>query len=231
MRGQGPPEDGEPPLWRSKLHFGGKAFHFGGKGAFEMEFEPHLLKSLCSSGTAEPMLGTREALQPVLLDDCIHIALASHDDGARFVDARGHDVQYPLDLAPENATRSCAPRGLHDHGHGETLIHDAQLAVRLLGGALLVRGVEIHAAVQDGAVHVRDHGADVAGAVGLRALLPLPNYRLHGGIPVLAVALVAAVDSLTAVLWELHVRRGVHELPERGVQREAVHPVALERYH
>lgn len=49
------------------------------------------------------------------------------------------------------------------HGHGRTLVQDAQLAL----GALLVGGVGEDAAVEQGPVGVGDHAADVAGAVGL----------------------------------------------------------------
>jgi hypothetical protein len=47
------------------------------------------------------------------------------------VNALRHEVEHARDLAAEGPRGGAAARLLHDHGHGETLVQDAQLAVAL----------------------------------------------------------------------------------------------------
>ena len=90
---------------------------------------------------------------------------------------------------------------------------------------LLVGRVTEDAAVQQSAVHVPDHGADVARRV-LRLGLTLASLErrdvlLEGLVPVPAVGLVHRVDF--AALGHLHVGVGQHELADRAVVGEARH--------
>mmetsp|Transcript_25108 Transcript_25108/g.51058 ORF Transcript_25108/g.51058 Transcript_25108/m.51058 type:complete len:462 (-) Transcript_25108:111-1496(-) len=109
---------------------------------------------------------------------------------------------------------------LHEERHGGSLVQETQLAVLVLG----VRGVSEDAAVQECAVHVTNHRADVASRV-LDAGLALGGLEgghvlLEGLVPVPAVRLVEGVD--LAALGHLHVGVGEHELPDRAVVGETV---------
>lgn len=110
---------------------------------------------------------------------------------------------------------------LEDHGHRATLVQDTQLAL----GSLAVRRVGEDATVEQSPVCVCNHGTDVTGRVGLLAVLDGVDPLLGGGIPVLAVALVARVDG--ALLGHPHVRVSQDELAERVVHGEAVDGAAL----
>ena len=82
----------------------------------------------------------------------------------------------------------------------EALVEHAQLAI----GALLVSGVDEDTAVQDGAVYVAHHGADVAR--GVLVLLAPVDVVEDRQVPVGRVALIARVDLLATALGELHLR-------------------------
>ena len=70
---------------------------------------------------------------------------------------------------------------------------------------------------------VRHHGADVSPTVGLALLLGL-DVLPDGGVPSLLVALVDGVDLPSGLAP--HVRVSEDELPDGGVEHEAVDPVA-----
>lgn len=113
---------------------------------------------------------------------------------------------------------------LENHGHGGALVEDAELAL----GALLVGGVGKDASVEEGAVGVGDHGANVAGRVGLAVVLGLlEGVEVGDGVlfPVERVALVDRVDGAGA--GHLHAGVGEDELADAVVEGEAVDAGAL----
>mmetsp|Transcript_76861 Transcript_76861/g.207275 ORF Transcript_76861/g.207275 Transcript_76861/m.207275 type:complete len:200 (+) Transcript_76861:487-1086(+) len=146
---------------------------------------------------------------------CLHVALAAHDDGAAVVDVLGDDILDAADLAQKHASGGHASCLLSDHSHGETLVQHAKLAL----GILLVRRVNEDATVQQGAVHIGDHGADISGSIA--SVLAGMHVVLDGLIPGVQVPLVAGVDLLAAVLRELDLLHE-EELADGAVQGEAV---------
>mmetsp|Transcript_378 Transcript_378/g.1138 ORF Transcript_378/g.1138 Transcript_378/m.1138 type:complete len:265 (-) Transcript_378:282-1076(-) len=158
----------------------------------------------------------RAVLLLVKLDDLVHVAAAAHDDRAAVMDVLRHDLQDASDFALEQASVGNAARLLCDERHGEALVEHPELAL----GRLLVRGVEEDAAVEQGPVHVRDHGAHVAGSVA--RVLAVLHVRDDGRVPLQRVALIAREDLLAARGVHLHVR-DKEELAEGRVQREALH--------
>mmetsp|Transcript_34102 Transcript_34102/g.88158 ORF Transcript_34102/g.88158 Transcript_34102/m.88158 type:complete len:437 (-) Transcript_34102:64-1374(-) len=172
-----------------------------------------------SAGAERDIMCSSLALLLVQLQQCLHVALAAHDDGAAVVDVLGHDVLDAADLAQEHASGGHASCLLSDHSHGEALVQHAKLALCVF----LVRRVNEDATVQQGAVHIGDHGADIAGGVpGVLEVL----YALEDrSVPLQRVSLVARVDFLAALGVHLHIR-DEQELAERGVAREALHAVA-----
>ena len=85
-----------------------------------------------------------------------------------------------------------APGGLDEEGHGEALVKEAELA----GPVKEIGGVHEDAAVQQSAVDVGNHGADVPQRVPL--LLPLgPAHKLgRREVPDLRVTRVDGDDPL-----------------------------------
>mmetsp|Transcript_53747 Transcript_53747/g.162570 ORF Transcript_53747/g.162570 Transcript_53747/m.162570 type:complete len:355 (-) Transcript_53747:42-1106(-) len=87
-----------------------------------------------------------------------------------------------------------ATRLLHDEGHGSALVEEAQLAVLVL----LVGGVGKDAAVEQRAVHVADHGANVTERVRCLCLAlavhDVGDVIPHRLIPLAHVGLVDRVD-------------------------------------
>eukprot|EP00964_Phaeocystis_antarctica_P071138 scaffold43356_cov54-Phaeocystis_antarctica.AAC.1 len=158
-----------------------------------------------------------------------HVVRGAEEDGHALVHAaagrvvRGVDVQDALALAAHRR----AARRLDDEGHRRRLVQQAQLAVRVLG----VAGVGEDAAVQQRAVHVADHGADVARGV---LLAGLALALLDGGdvlgelrVPRPPVGLVDRVDGLASG-GDLHVGLGQHELAHLLVEGEALAGLAAE---
>lgn len=120
---------------------------------------------------------------------------------------------------------SCRRTVFKDHGHGRTLVQDAQLAL----GIPLVGRVGKDAAVQEGAVCVGDHAANVAGAVGLAVgvlgVLERVKVAFRLVLPVERVALVDRVDG--AAGRDAHVGVRQDEFAQGIVEREAVNAAAL----
>mmetsp|Transcript_2714 Transcript_2714/g.6745 ORF Transcript_2714/g.6745 Transcript_2714/m.6745 type:complete len:243 (+) Transcript_2714:186-914(+) len=168
-----------------------------------------------SAGAERDIMCSSLALLLVQLQQCLHVALAAHDDGAAVVDVLGHDVLDAADLAQEHASGGHASCLLSDHSHGEALVQHAKLALCVF----LVRRVNEDATVQQGAVHIGDHGADISGAIAI--VLAGMHVVLAGLIPGVQVPLVAGVDLLAAVLRELDLLHE-EELADGAVQGEAV---------
>mmetsp|Transcript_48082 Transcript_48082/g.115568 ORF Transcript_48082/g.115568 Transcript_48082/m.115568 type:complete len:267 (-) Transcript_48082:327-1127(-) len=162
------------------------------------------------------------ALAAVALEDHVDVAGRAQDHRTPLVDVGGHEVEHALHRAVEHAGGGDAARRLADERHREALVQHAQLAV----GALLVCGVDEDAAVQDGAVHVAHHRADVSR--GVLVLLAPVDVVEDGEVPVGRVALVARVDLLATANGELHVGVGVDELSKRGVEGEALDAATFE---
>mmetsp|Transcript_38186 Transcript_38186/g.91215 ORF Transcript_38186/g.91215 Transcript_38186/m.91215 type:complete len:220 (+) Transcript_38186:84-743(+) len=171
---------------------------------------------------ASQLLGESQSL--VFIEHSLDISVASDNHWALLVDRRGHDVQKSLQLAFEKPARGGSSCLLHDEGHGESLVEDPQLSL----GRLRVSGVKVDAAVEDRAVNIGNHGANITGRVGLVAVLPFCNDGLNRGIPVPAVALVAAVDLLASALGHLDVGLNVHELAQGRVKSESMDSVPFE---
>lgn len=140
------------------------------------------------------------------------------------MDRVGHELEDPLDLALEHAGGGNAACLLDDHRHGDALIKEPKLPLGRLG----VGGVQVDAPVQDGPVDVGDHRPDVPGRVRLASGFEDLDRVLDGGVPVAAVAFVAAVDPLPAVGGEHHLLAGVHELADGRVEAKAVDVPAAE---
>ena len=111
--------------------------------------------------------------------------------------------------------------------HFICLVEEAQLAVLVLA----VGGVAEDAAVEQRAVDVADHRAEVARRVLLArlalALLDRRHVVAQRLVPLPAVGLVDRVDGLAA-RGHLHVGLRQHELADRLVEREALARLAAE---
>mmetsp|Transcript_18226 Transcript_18226/g.46677 ORF Transcript_18226/g.46677 Transcript_18226/m.46677 type:complete len:331 (+) Transcript_18226:209-1201(+) len=157
--------------------------------------------------------------------DEVNVAGTAEDNGAALVNVGRHEVEHALHRAVEHARRGDAARGLNNESHRKALIEHAQLPLR----ALLVGRVDEAAAVEDRAVHVRHHRADVA----RRVLLFLEE--LHGllarRVPVEGVALIARVNLLATISGQAHVRMRVDELAQRRVERKPLYLALLEAHH
>ena len=127
----------------------------------------------------------------------------------------GHLEDAPL--AGERLTASL----LNDERDGSALVQQAELAVDRLG----VGGVAEDAAVENRAVHVGHHRANVAKAVGLaRVVLKVLDVVLKPRVPQALVALVDRVDGAAGGNAEVSLRED--ELANGGVEGEAVDLVA-----
>lgn len=148
----------------------------------------------------------------------LHLVLAAEEDAGAFVDVLWHEVEDAL-LAVGGE-----PAGLFDnHGHGKTLVQNPELALFRLG----VGGVGKDTAVEEGAVDVCHHGADVARTVGLAAVLRvLEGFKVLFArlVPVQTVSLVDRVDAPR--FGNLHVWMGEDELPEGRVESEPIQTLA-----
>jgi hypothetical protein len=148
----------------------------------------------------------------VRLDDLLDLLLAAHENATPVMDVFRLDLEHALHIAVDGVAAGV----LHDHRHGRALVQDAQFAL----GALLVGRVGKDAAVEQCAVRVCDHRADVARGIGLefrRVLVfagPLERVEVVDGllVPVVRVALVHRVDG--ALLGDLHSRVREDELAE-----------------
>ena len=104
------------------------------------------------------------------------------------------------------------------------LAHHAQFAV----GLVLVRRIQVDAAVQKRAVEISHQRTYITGGIilafrALAGMEPLDGLA-RGLVPVVPVAFVDGID--VPLLGNAHVRMGKQEFPDTGVQREAVHPLA-----
>lgn len=121
-------------------------------------------------------------------------------------------LRLDLHHAVHVAVDGLAAGVFHDHGHGRALVEDAQLAL----GRLLVGRVGEDATIQQSPVGVRNHGANVAGRIGLAAFLlgELQGLKVRLGLvgPVQRVAFVDTVDG--SLLGDAHVGVGEDELAE-----------------
>mmetsp|Transcript_70654 Transcript_70654/g.160470 ORF Transcript_70654/g.160470 Transcript_70654/m.160470 type:complete len:276 (+) Transcript_70654:40-867(+) len=171
-------------------------------------------------GMGEFRCPRRRLLALVERQHLAHVTLASHDDGAPVMDVLGHHIEDAPDLAEVEASRGDAAGLLRDHCHGEALVEDAQLA--FLG--LLVCRVEEDAAIEQCAVHIGDHGANIPSCEAIA--LAVLHEVLDGLVPGVEVPFVAGVDLLAATLGQLH---GLHEeeLPYGDVEGESVHALAV----
>merc|ERR1711907_172154 len=94
----------------------------------------------------------------VELDYLLDVALAAKEDWAALVQLTRYEFEDAL------AAIHCHPAGGFDEvGHGEALVQQTQLAALVF----LVSRVEENATIQQRAVNVGDHGADVARRVCL----------------------------------------------------------------
>mmetsp|Transcript_128069 Transcript_128069/g.250802 ORF Transcript_128069/g.250802 Transcript_128069/m.250802 type:complete len:405 (-) Transcript_128069:108-1322(-) len=134
------------------------------------------------------------------------------------MDVLGHHLEDAPELAHIHAGAGSAAGLLCDQGHREALIQDPELAL----GGFLVRGVQEDAPIQQRAVHVGDHGANVPRGVTL--VLAILDVLENRRVPLQGVALVARKDFLAAVGRHLHVA-DKKELPQSRVKSEALHTV------
>ena len=151
----------------------------------------------------------------VHVHDLLDLITRAEEDTAAVVDVLGDDGEETVHLRVDGATAGI----LEDHSHGSALVQNAQFAL----GALGVGWVGEDAAVEQGAVGVGDHAADVAGGVGLLALAgELEGVEVSVGplLPVHAVTLVDGVDGAGG--GQLHVGVGEDELAQRVLEGEAV---------
>ncbi len=141
----------------------------------------------------------------------LHLLFTPHKDTTPIMNLLRFHLQHPLHLTIHRHSA----RILHHHRHRRTLVQNPQLALR----TLLVGRVCEDAAVEEGAVRVSDHGADVAGAVGLAVLLGRVFQGLEVGFclvgPVGGVAFIDGVDS--SLEGDAHVRVGQDEFAESVV--------------
>ena len=155
----------------------------------------------------------------VHVNDLLNLALGTEEDTTLVVDGLGANFHEALHARVHGET-ACI---LKDHGHGGTLVQDAQLTL----GALLVSRVGKDTTVQQGAVGVSDHGADVSSTVGLATVcgsLQTVKVRIAPVIPVHAVTLVDGVNG--ARFGKLHVGMSKDELAQRVLESEAVDATA-----
>lgn len=141
--------------------------------------------------------------------------LRAKKHAAAVVDVLGDDLEKTLGAGVDGQTAGI----LEEHGHRRALVQDSQLAL----GTLLVSGVGKDTAIQQGAVGVSDHAANVPGAVGLLALarvLERVEVLVDPVVPVHAITLIDRVDG--AFGGELHVGVGQDELAQGVFQGEAV---------
>jgi len=105
---------------------------------------------------------------------------------------------------PPRPIKRQSTRLLNKFRHRKTLIQQSQLAAR----RFRVAGVGEQAAVEERAVHVRDHGADVARAVGFSGRGEFDRVEVFGRgcVPEHCVSFVDGVDS--AFLGDAHLRLG-----------------------
>jgi hypothetical protein len=160
----------------------------------------------------------------VLIVNNLNVAFAAHNNWALAVDGIWNDVKDALDLAFEHTRGGDSTSLLGDHGHGDSLVQTAELAL----GGLIVRRVKENASVEESAVDIGNHRTDVTGGVGLGSLLEDGNGLLDGLVPVIVITFVARKNGLASVLGELHVDTSVHELTDGGVEAEAVNSATLE---
>mmetsp|Transcript_122757 Transcript_122757/g.343629 ORF Transcript_122757/g.343629 Transcript_122757/m.343629 type:complete len:382 (-) Transcript_122757:80-1225(-) len=150
------------------------------------------------------------------LQDLADVPLATHYDRTTVMDVLRHHLEDAAELPHVHTGARGATRLLGDERHREALVEHPKLAF----GRLLVRRVQEDAAVQQRAVHVRDHGAHVPRRVAVVfASLDVAEDRR---VPLQRVPLVAGEDFLAAVSGHLHVR-DEEELPKGGVEGEALH--------
>merc|ERR1719181_1845067 len=140
---------------------------------------------------------------------------------SKYAPAEGKEDVRRLDVHDAAAAGGRGATGLLDEeGHRRGLVEQPELAVLVLG----VGGVAEDAAVEERAVDVADHGADVAARVlrlGLaRARAEALEVVLERLVPVGAVRLVARVD--LAALRDLDARVREHELADVLIISKAV---------
>mmetsp|Transcript_104265 Transcript_104265/g.185304 ORF Transcript_104265/g.185304 Transcript_104265/m.185304 type:complete len:248 (+) Transcript_104265:229-972(+) len=108
---------------------------------------------------------------------------------------------------------------LHEKRHRCCFVEQSQLSVPILR----VSWISKNATVEQGSVHVTDHGPDVTQGILLTSLtlarLNVPNVILHWLIPIVDVCLIHRVD-LTAC-WDLQSGSGQHVFSDGRVQGEA----------
>ena len=130
-----------------------------------------------------------------------HVVGRAEDDGDALVDVLRDEVHDPR-LAGERE----AARLLDEVRHRRRLVQQPQLAVRVLR----VGGVAEDAAVEQRAVDVADHRANVPRAVPLAALaeplLDVFHVAPQRRVPVHAVGLVERVDAAAARQLDVGVR-------------------------
>ena len=122
----------------------------------------------------------------------------------------------------EDALAGCGERlaaGLFDqHRHRIRFVHQAQLAV----GCLLRRRIQEHAALQQDAVHVGDHRADIP--TGIAAVLRPIQISIE------AVREAATIAFVTGVAFadggRLQATLDQHERANGRIQHEHVHAIA-----
>mmetsp|Transcript_62445 Transcript_62445/g.135561 ORF Transcript_62445/g.135561 Transcript_62445/m.135561 type:complete len:233 (+) Transcript_62445:73-771(+) len=153
----------------------------------------------------------------VQVEHALHVTRTTHNDRAPVMDLLWHDIKHTPNLAEVHARGCHSSRLLRDHRHGKALVEDSQLALL----RLLVRWVEEDTAVEQGAVHVRDHGANVSG--GIARLFAFRHEVLDGLVPGVGVPLIAREDFLTAALGHLHLL-DEDELANGGIQGKAEDP-------
>mmetsp|Transcript_10120 Transcript_10120/g.24464 ORF Transcript_10120/g.24464 Transcript_10120/m.24464 type:complete len:236 (+) Transcript_10120:336-1043(+) len=112
----------------------------------------------------------------------------------------------------------------HDERHRCTFVQKSKLAVLVL----VVSWICEDAAIEQCAVNIADHGADVAKGVGFaRFAFPVTDVRdvlPHWLVPLCDVGLVAGVD--LAPCRNLNRRSSHHEFADAGVQGEADNAMA-----
>mmetsp|Transcript_45794 Transcript_45794/g.108609 ORF Transcript_45794/g.108609 Transcript_45794/m.108609 type:complete len:276 (+) Transcript_45794:355-1182(+) len=120
--------------------------------------------------------------------------------------------------------RGLAASLLGKHRHRVRLVQKPELALDVLG----IGGVQEEATVEEGSVHVANHGPNVTEAVLLAALALAGADGVEVGPellrPLRAVTLVGRID--LAAFGHLDVRVREHELAQRCVEREAVDAAA-----
>lgn len=80
-----------------------------------------------------------------------------------------------------------------------------------------VSGIKVDASVEQGAMNIRNHGADVTGGEGGLVKAEAINSTLHVGVPSEIISLINTVNGL----WlprQLQVWPGQNELAERRIQ-------------